>query len=110
VRTDVFENDEDVGDTRPVVLGTVGWYVRNGWKTKGFPTAKNAGYTKHILVQRDNNGKKVERWNVQKDFELTDCVVPISVPRNGAHQSVSFEPAFMRELAKKCEEVGVVSE
>ena len=109
VRTEVFEDAGGVGASRTEVLGTVGWYVRNGWHTKGFPASKNAGYTKHILVRQEDNGKKVDRWNVETDYELTDCVVPIPVPRNGAHQSVSFEPAFMKKLAEACENAGVVN-
>ena len=49
----MLQDEEGGAIPGTVVVGTAGWYTRNGWKTKGFPLNKNAGYTKYILVSRD---------------------------------------------------------
>ena len=108
VRREMFPDEEGV-PSGTVVLGTVGWYTRSGWNTKGFPQTKNAGYRKHILVTPGESGKSVERWHVEDNFVLTDCVVPICLPSNQPNQKVAFDPAFMKQLASTCEDVGVVN-
>ena len=105
-------SDDADGESQCVqVFGTVGWYARCGWSTKNFPAKKNAGYSKYFINEEGEDGRNEEKWVQEKDFCLTECVVPIAVPKKAkAPPNVSFEASFMAKVAKACIEFGVVND
>ena len=89
-------------DGKPTVHGTVRWYGRR-FDTKGFPTKKKAKFAKY-----ETNGT----WATEHNMELTHSMLPIKLPcalyPEKPPEQVGFEAVFMKEVAEKCEEFGVV--
>ena len=103
--TDVVEKQID-DEVR--VFGTVGWYVRHGWSTRGFPKSKPAKYTKYVL-QVGSGKHKRDEWQKEVNFDISDCLIPISVPLgHTARQTVAVPELFMSKLATACVEAGCV--
>lgn len=90
-------------DGKPRVHGTVRWYGRR-FTTKGFPTQKKAQFAKYEV---EGN------WSTEHNFDLTYSMLPIKTPcelyPEIPPEQVSFDAAFMKQVAKKCEEFGVVN-
>ena len=91
-------------DGKPTVNGTVRWYGRR-FTTKGFPTKKKSQFGKY-----ETNGT----WATEHNFDLTYSMVPIKLPcalyPEKPPEQVSFDAVFMKEVAEKCEEFGVMHE
>ncbi len=91
-------------DGKPLVHGTVRWYGRR-FSTKGFPTKKNSHFAKY-----ETNGA----WSTEHNFDLTHSMLPIKLPCAlhlvNPPEQVSLSAAFMREVAEKCEEFGVMND
>ena len=90
-------------DGKPRVHGTVRWYGRR-FTTKGFPTQKKAQFAKYEV---EGN------WSTEHNFDLTYSMLPIKLPcelyPEIPPEQVTFDAAFMKQVAKKCEEFGVVN-
>ena len=91
-------------DGKPTVHGTVRWYGRL-FDTKGFPTKKKAKFAKY-----ETNGT----WVTEHNMDLTHSMLPIKLPcalyPEKPPEQVGFGPVFMKEVAEKCEEFGVVND
>ena len=91
-------------DGKPTVHGTVRWYGRL-FDTKGFPRTKKAKFAKYEM-----NGT----WVMERNMDLTHSMLPMKLPcalyPEKPPELVGFDPSFMKKVAEKCEEFGVVND
>lgn len=92
-------------DGMPLVHGTVRWYGRR-FCTKGFPTKNKANFAKYET--------KDGAWCTEHNIELTHSMLPIELPcalyLENPPEQVSLSALFMRGVAEKCEEFGVMND